>query len=261
MESIGIVGLGWLGKATAFALQDVGHQVVGTVTSAKKKKELDKKGLTVYLFKLGEKLPEALKNCDTLLITIPPRGDQFVECLSKLVNELTNSTQVIFVSSTSVYPNSNTIAKEEDAVDRISPHSGISLLKAESTFSQSKLDYVILRFAGLMGPRRHPGKFLAGRENVSGSESPVNMVHLDDCIGIIRSIISQKVKKQILNICSDLHPTRKEFYMKAALSINLDPPKFNSSPSNFKIVDNTLSKSVLKYTYKYPDPLEALDSI
>ena len=261
MQSIGIIGLGWLGKATAFKMQDQGFDVMGTVTSDKKQAELNKEGLNTFQFRLGEKLPEAIKNCNILLITVPPRGGQFVEDLSELAQELNSNTQVIFVSSTSVYPDSNKIVQEKDAVDRISPHSGISLLKAEAAFSQSKLNYIILRFAGLMGSGRHPGKFLAGRENVSGPQSPVNMVHLDDCIGVILSVIKNKLERQILNVCSDLHPTRKEFYTKAALSINLTPPQFNTTSSNFKIIDNTLSKRALQYSYKHPDPTEALKSV
>ena len=39
-----------------------------------------------------------------------------------------------------------------------------------------------VRFAGLIGPARPPGRFLAGRTDLAGGERPVNLVQQIDCL-------------------------------------------------------------------------------
>lgn len=257
--NISIIGLGWLGEALAYKLIENGHVVKGTTTSVNKIEPFKKNGIETYLYSLGEALPNDLIDCETLIITIPPRTHNYVDDLKKLRSSIEVNSQVIFISSTSVYPNTNKEVIEEEAEDITSPHSGISLSKAENVFKNNNTTY--LRFAGLFGPDRHPGRFLAGKKNVAGAECPVNLIHLDDCIGLILSVIENKVMGEAINGCSDLHPAKKEFYTKAAEKLSLEPPSFNRETQPFKIISNTKSKEILDYEYKYPDPLKALDLI
>ena len=53
MSTIAIAGLGWLGLPLAAQLQELGHQVKGSVTSKNKQAELRNHGLEVY-----QKLPK-----------------------------------------------------------------------------------------------------------------------------------------------------------------------------------------------------------
>lgn len=261
MEPIGIIGVGWLGKAIALQLKEAGTKVFGTTTSEDKKVMLEGLGISAYLYSLGGQLPEEIAICNVILVTVPPRGDQYINQLRQLENSLSPSSWIIYISSTSVYPDNDSVVFEEDAENRQSSHTGISLLEAEQVFWKSDKDCTIIRMAGLFGPDRHPGKFLAGKTNVSGAQNPVNLVHLDDCVSIIESIITMGIKNEILNACSDEHPAKEVFYTEAAKWLGLDPPQFDTSTSHYKIVNNTKSKKLLNYNYKYPNPLLALELI
>ena len=257
--TISIIGLGWLGKPLALHLIKKGHVIKGTTTTQIKIEELTKSGIKAYPFKLGDKLPDEILNCHVIIITIPPRGSNYIDGLKPISNSIKPNTQVIYVSSSSVYPNSNREVFEDQAEDIVSQHSRISLLQAEQVFIRNKA--TCLRFAGLFGQDRHPGRFLAGKKNVSGANNPVNLIHQEDCIGLIESIIENKIVAESINGCSDIHPSKKEFYTKASELLSLEPPTFSIDNDPFKIISNQKSKDLLNYEYKYPDPLKALELI
>jgi len=119
----------------------------------------------------------------------------------------------------------------------------------------SDIKTIVLRFAGLIGYDRMPGRFLSGKRDVKNGNAPVNLIHRDDCIQIIFEIIKQGVWGQILNGCSDMHPLRKDYYSEQAKLIGVDPPTFDDSDTpNFKIISNKKLKKILNYRFKYPDP-------
>ena len=117
----------------------------------------------------------------------------------------------------------------------------------------------ILRFCGLFGPDRNPGRFLAGRTLDSSGQVPVNMIHLDDCLAIIVQIIEQNVWGETFNACADQHPSKEEFYGAAARILKFDPPKFAATEEDaYKLVDSTKIQDRLNYRFIYRNPMEAL---
>ena len=118
----------------------------------------------------------------------------------------------------------------------------------------------MLRFCGLFGPDRNPGRFLVGKILPGSSgQVPVNMIHLDDCIAIITEILEQNVWGEVFNACADEHPAKEEFYGEAARQLNFDPPKFAATAADaYKVVDSTKLRRMLNYRFKYPDPKGAL---
>ena len=86
----------------------------------------------------------------------------------------------------------------------------------------------ILRFGGLIGYGRNPANFFKNNKKVLNPQTPVNMIHRDDCIGIIQEILKQDVFDEIFNCCSPTHPTKKEFYTYCAISSGLSIPLFDT---------------------------------
>ena len=85
--------------------------------------------------------------------------------------------------------------------------------------------------------------------------APVNLVHQEDCLAIIGKIIKKNCWGQTINVCAGEHPIRQDLYNYAARVLGLDPPIFKTSNStDFKIVDNTYSRKILGYEYKFNDP-------
>ena len=257
--NICIIGLGWLGHALGKFLSEHGHSVKGSTTSEKKLKKIESDGMEGYILDLPQQeLPKELLEADIAIITIPPSVAHYLEAIDQLVNQLGNAgiPKVIFISSTSVYPNTNGVVTESDAIHKESPHSGVDLYAVEKMFtSHGNFEATIIRFAGLYGPERNPAKFLAGKIDVSGAESRVNLIHQDDCVGIIHELIKSNGRDQIFNACAPAHPDRMTFYTSACKKLGLEPPVFTEEAQAHKIVNGSKLINYLNYTFIHPDPL------
>jgi nucleoside-diphosphate-sugar epimerase len=196
----------------------------------------------------------------------PHRRDDIVayhrkqyEALIKQI-EHSNVKNVLMVSSTSVYPSSNKVVVETDAKNP-EKGSGEALLIVEDLLQNIKnRKTTIVRFGGLIGYDRNPARFLASKTDLKDGNSPVNLIHRDDCIAIISEIIKQEKWGEIYNACCDEHPTRKEFYTLAAQKSGFAIPEFvdDESSKQFKIIDSSKLKAELAYTFKYKSPLDSL---
>ena len=118
----------------------------------------------------------------------------------------------------------------------------------------------ILRFGGLIGADRNPARFLL-KSAQPVANAPVNLIHQDDCIGIITTILEQNLWGEILNACCPEHPLKKDFYGKAAQISGLPVPGISDQDEAYKIVDSSKLKRLLKYKFKYQSPMDYLDSL
>ena len=199
---------------------------------------------------------------DLLILTIPFKRDikdqkiyrQQIESVVAQI-EAFGIKFVIFCSSTSIYPAMVEWAREDHPIIPDNPRSEI-LLGVEKFLMQNKrFDTTVIRFAGLYGGSRQIESFHAGKKDLTHALSPVNLIHLDDCIGIIMKIINQDVRREIFNACCDDHPTRKDLYTQAALKLGREPPTFLNEPQwPCKKVSNKKVKERLNYQFKYPHP-------
>jgi len=271
METISILGCGWLGLPLAEYLIKCGHRVKGSTRTKNEITILESKGIEPSLLVLdpdirGENLDNFFKS-DVLIINFPPeRRDDIVAYhklqLTSLLDKIKLSSieKVVFVSSTSVYPDLNREMSEEET-QVPSKSSGKALVEVEELLNNcDAFKTTVLRFAGLIGYNRKPGRFFAGKREVQNGEAPVNLIHRDDCINIIHQIIEKDVWGDTFNACADLHPKRKGYYIHEANKLGLSPPTFiKSEEYSYKIVSSKKLKNQLDYSYKYPDPLEIDD--
>lgn len=263
-HSVSILGCGWLGLPLAKHLISNNHVVKGSTTSELKIEILEDSGVESFIIDLSdsgskEKLPAFLAS-QYLVIAIPPRAkhhNNFQEQIESLIPFIEKSTieKIILISSTSVYPNTNGLVAEEFKGEPKSK-SGRVLLEVE-TLLQSNISFqtTILRMAGLYGYDRNPGRFLAGKKELSNADGKVNLIHQDDCVEIIFNILEKQLWGEVFNCCSDKHPTRQEFYTKASSALGMEPPEFLSVESVFKIVSNQKVKAALNYKFIHPDPM------
>jgi len=188
---------------------------------------------------------------DVLVISLPHRqrvgkAEAYVDQIREVTKAAHrgNVGGIILISTTSVYPNLNRVVTEEDA------DAGHPIVQAERIVREAGIPATILRFAGLFGPGRNPGRFLAGKRVIGGGQVPVNLIHLDDCIGIIKCVIENNIWDEVLNACADDHPTREVFYTKAAVALGLQPPVFlQDRGADYKIVSNERLKTLLNYRF------------
>lgn len=264
------MGCGWLGLALGEHLHAAGFEVKGSVTTAEKKDTLSAKGITPYSIRLlpspkGDDLGEFLDS-DLLIISIPPAKDSEemetkhaaqIAVIKKQVEDMPIS-KVIYVSSTSVYPDQNKTVNENSDVAKHRRAKRILLAEAELRIN-TQLDATILRCGGLMGYDRIPGKYFAGMEQLDTGHMPVNFVHRDDVVGAIAHIIKQNNEdtwNKVFNLVAPKHPTRKEIYLKNAADFGFPVPTFSSDTSKkWKKVEGKKIEQKIGYRYKYTDPM------
>ncbi|MEL6863326.1 MAG: SDR family oxidoreductase [Bacteroidota bacterium] len=267
-KDIAILGCGWLGLPLAEALISDGWTVKGATTRSEKLALLRQKGIQAYQVKVEpngiQAIPNDFFHTSTLVINIPPRRKRKeVERLHVLeIQQLIKAAtaggikHILFVSSTSVYGNINSPINEDHPTAPATA-SGRALVRIEQLLQeQSAFQCTILRLSGLVGGDRKAGRFFAGRSDIPGGNVPVNMIHQKDAVGIIQAILTQEKWGYVLNASADQHPLKKDFYPAQAQKVGLAPPSFLDDQQDYKIITNDRVKSLLHYTFQYPDPME-----
>lgn len=244
-QTISILGAGWLGTAFARHCHSLGMKVNVSTTTPSKLHTLSELGLNPFLVKIADlEAEEGIEDfftAEIMVVTVPTTG--FKGIGSEAVQNICRMAsaggvqRIVYISSTSVYPDVNREVSVEDA--NPDTDSGKFQYELENTLIGSwDKEWVILRLAGLFGPDRHPGRFLAGRENLPQGDSLVNLIHQEDCVGALAKAIQLGAPTGIFHLASPDHPTRRLFYTEAAISINLPIPTFlPESEAEFKIVE------------------------
>jgi nucleoside-diphosphate-sugar epimerase len=271
--SISILGCGWLGLPLGAFLAKKGFVVKGSTTQAENFPTLKKNGIAPYQIILDPEVKandiSDFLNSEVLIINIPPQRRPDIESFhyrqfESLIEIMQNTPikKVLFVSSTSVYPDVNKTITEDETLPSPAKGSGKALIKVEKLFLQQKsFQTTVLRFGGLIGYDRLPGRFLANKKEVPNAHAPINVIHQDDCINLIYELISQKIWGEVFHACADKHPLRKDYYTQAAQLIGLTPPEFKKEDSldiKYKIINSEKIKKRLNYAFKYPDPIALL---
>lgn len=265
MKKISILGCGWLGLPLAKSLVAQGFSVKGSTTSEAKLAVLESAHIQAYSIRLTENevmgnINSFLSESEILIIDIPPklRGDgaeNFVAKIATLIPFIAESTvnHVVFISSTSVYADDNTIVSENSQPEP-DTESGRQLLATEKLLqANTNFKTTIIRFGGLIGKNRHPIHFLAGRKNLENPEAPINLIHQNDCIGIIEAVIAQNVKGEVFNAVAPYHPSRKEYYTQKAVVLGLPLPEFEEEKVSVgKIIASEKTTLMLHYSFVKP---------
>lgn len=264
-KTVAIAGLGWLGKAFAQKIQILGYGIKGSVTSLHKASELRKGGINAYQVAISEDgvigpVQAFLRDVDYLVIMIPPglrrnTGANYVLKMTHFLREIKKSAikKVILVSSTSVYNDSQGKVTEK-TLPKPTTIAGKQLLEVEKMFFTSEeIDVSIVRFGGLFGGSRQPARYLAGRKALRNGNAPVNLIHRDDCIGILLEIIKQEAFGHTFNAVIPQHPFKADYYSRKAAELGLVPPTYSKEPESevFKQVDSERLELVLGYEFKH----------
>ncbi len=244
MKGISILGCGWLGLPLAKSLLEKGFSVKGSTTSLDKVAVLANAGIEAFQIEVSEEgiigdASSFMENSEILIIDIPPKlrkdsAANFVKKISNLIPFMQKSfiQNVIFVSSTSVYADDNSEVTEK-TIPEPETESGRQLVAAEKLL-QNNADFktTVIRFGGLIGEDRHPIFSLAGRKNISNPDSPINLIHQNDCIGIIQAIIEQDYWNDTFNAAAPFHPTRRDYYTQKATELSLPLPEFSEDTTS-----------------------------
>ncbi|HEX8563843.1 MAG TPA: SDR family oxidoreductase [Flavobacterium sp.] len=262
MKQISILGCGWLGLPLAQKLLADKHRVKGSTTTASKIETLASYGIISCLINLdhtGVNLDQFLNGSDILIINVPPNlrqnaSQSYSDKMGRLIPFIEQSkvSRVLFVGATSIYADDNTVVTEETQPIP-QTESSRQLLEAEHLLKKNNaFKTTILRFGGLIGGNRHPVKYLSGRIGLENADAPVNLIHLEDCIGIIQKIIDDEVWGETFNAAYPNHPKRKDYYTNKAIDLQLPLPVFESGNSFGKIISSEQIERQLGYNFHRP---------
>ncbi|MCG6186864.1 Rossmann-fold NAD(P)-binding domain-containing protein [Maribellus maritimus] len=271
IKRVSILGCGWLGTALGRRLMSKGYVVKGSAATSESYTKLEFTGIQTYHIRVE---PDSLTvdynsffNTDVLICCIPPRrnenvADIFPRQIAQIAQQVQKMeiSKVIFISSTSVYESGNKVVREGEEGNP-EKASGQALLKAEEILlTIPGVQTTVVRFGGLIGANRNPARFMAGKKNIAAG-SPVNLIHRDDCVNILTEIIEKGVWGEVFNACSPEHPTKEEFYTKAAKISELPLPEFSERTENYKVISSEKLINRLDYKFQYPSPMDYLKEL
>jgi nucleoside-diphosphate-sugar epimerase len=276
-KSCAILGCGWLGLPLGKHLAGKNWRVNGASTREDRLPQLTQTGINAFRIRMTPSSIEgdisSFLQAQTLILNTPPiRNENVLEDYPKAILHLITSLEnaaiknVLFIGSTSVYGKHQGSVSEE-TIPEPERDSGKALLKVESILRNESLRpdppfrLSILRFGGLTGPGRKPGRFLSGKRDIPGGNEPVNLIHQHDCIAIIDRIIQKGFWGESFNACAGHHPRKKDFYPFAAREQGLPEPVFREENgfTGKRTISNLKLRQVLDYSFRYDDPYRMLE--
>jgi nucleoside-diphosphate-sugar epimerase len=274
-KTVSVLGCGWLGLPLGEHLLSLGFKVKGSTTRESKLETLRTRGIEAYKINLIPELEaddiERFLDADTLFINIPPAARKYgtehhPAQISNLLPYVQKSAvnNIIYVSSTSVYPNLNReMYEDEPLVSQNGSVDGVAsvevnhtLLKVENMIRDIPAKNItILRPGGLIGGDRIPGKYVAGKQGLTTGGVPVNYIHPVDLVRIIGQVIEQDVWGKTFNVVAPEHPSRRQVYEKNAQMFGYEPAQYAEDNADFKIINGDRIVNRISYSFVYPDPL------
>jgi len=241
MKQISILGCGWLGSAIARRLNEK-HQVKGAVLSEASGECLRQFGLKIFV---GPESESEFYEGDTLVIAIPPSDDYLFWLNHTAI--CSDFTQVILLSSTSVYSGLNGLLLEADTNRITAPN---RMLEYERVFQKLFPEGVIVRLGGLMGDDRIAGQ----HHRKQLSDGPVNYIHREDATNIVEKIIYAECHSKVFNAVAPEHPLRSALYESNARKYGFVKPDFRGFEQ--RIVSPQKLADELNYQFVRPDPMK-----
>ncbi len=241
-----LIGCGWLGRPLATLLLKKDFEVKATTRGSDVPDGVCHQHLDLEHF---HTLPENfLRTEDILIYSIPPLS---LPMIKSFFSQVHPEQKIIFISSTSVY-GKNAGAVDENVVLDLT--TGNQQLIATEAYLHSRFkNLTIIRPGGLYDAKRHPVFFLQGRKALTSGSEFTHLVHQQDCINGILSVIDLNCWGEKFNFVSDLQMLKKDYYLKIAVILSLTPPEYSDVQSeNPTRIANRYSKEKLNISYLDP---------
>ncbi len=186
----------------------------------------------------------------------------YVEGLRNVLSALGSTAKFLYVSSTSVYGQTDGSWVDETSPTEPMEESGRIVLEAEHTLRQHRPVSVILRFAGIYGPGRilRKASLLKGEPVPGDAERFLNLIHVEDGVRAVLAAEANAIGGENYLIADDTPPTRREFFTRTAEVIGAPIPTFlnDGTVDANRRIRNTKAKSQLGFTPQFPSYREGL---
>lgn len=283
MKSL-VIGCGYLGCRVAERWLSDGHSVSALTRSAANAKQLGDAGITPIQGDVTDRSSlDALPEADLVLYAVgfdssadKDRQSVVVDGLSNTLDALEHrAKRLVFISTTSVYGQSNGEWVDESSPTEPDTESARIALAAEKAVSSPSLHQIpqvaVLRLSGIYGPGRLLRRIdqLRSGEPMAGSgDAWLNLIHLDDAATAVtlaadRLINTETIDRETFLISDDRPVLRRDYYGTLAELTNSPPPRFDPSQSSRiqgtgKRCRNTFAKQEFGWSLRFPTWVEGL---
>lgn len=250
-EKLCLIGCGWLGLALAKHLIAAQYHVLAT-TAQDKTDEFKVDGIPYMPFDISanETIPDIILNSDIIIYLIPPLE---LAVVKNFFDKFPPNKKIIFTSSTSIYGKNLGFVHESFKPDIHHTNSPL-LLQTEEYMHERFSNLTIIRPGGLYGDKRHPVYFLQGKKNLTTGQELLHLVHREDVVQGILSILEGSIWGETFNLVSDLRVPKKEYYINMATKLGLIAPEYIQDENAINPTALSNEKSKLKLKINYFDP-------
>ncbi|WP_419173107.1 hypothetical protein [Halobacteriovorax sp.] len=237
-----VFGAGNLGEkvATLWKERFPGEEVFGVTNTTRKHSQLSSKEITPLCY--GEKLPKV----SNILFSIPPK-DNYSELVEEAFKCWDESGNFLFISSTSVYLESNGGVVNENS--KANPEHRLFSVE-EMVIDKGGC---VLRLAGLYDKHRGPHLYLKNKMKLSSSkDSLLNLIHTQDAAELSVKALESGSKGTRYLGCDGSPMTKSEF-AKIVLGEQASGVDYSSQNSNSKMCNNEWTRKTLNWHPQWLD--------
>lgn len=229
-----IIGCGYLGRRVAALWREGGQRVfaitrkhadeirvsgiapiVGDVMIPRSLGSLPKVGSVLYCVGLDRSSGASMR-------------EVYVDGLRNVLNHLPPPERFIYVSSTSVYGQTDGAEVDEQSPTEPEEESGKVVLEAEKLLRSRLPGAVILRFAGIYGPGRllRRQAIEKGEPIQADPERWLNLIHADDGAAAVLATEQFAAAGATINVCDGQPVRRRDFFSRLAELLGAPGPHF-----------------------------------
>lgn len=265
-----IIGCGYLGRRIGAHWQQQGNTVYVTTRREEQAEIFKKVGFHPVICDVTKPDTLNLPEVETVVHCVgrdrlaePTMYEVYVQGLANVLKQLPTPKKFIYVSSSSVYGQSDGEMVDETSATEPVDESGQIVLEAEQLLQSSNKQAIILRFAGIYGPDRLMGASIlrANRPLRGNPDKWLNLIHVEDGVRAVLAAESLAEVGGIYNVCDDHPTTRREFYTFLAEQLQTSPPNFQPGPSprsGNRQIDNRRMREKLNVKLAYPNFREGI---
>lgn len=245
-----ILGCGYLGRRVAARWLAEGHQVAALTRSSGKAVELRAAGIAPVVGDVTDRASlTALPRADLVLYAVGydraggrDRRAAVIDGLQNALDAIAGRAEgLIFVSTTSVYGQSNGEWVDEESATEPATESGLLALEAERLlhFALRTPHSMILRLSGLYGLGRllrRVEQLRAGEPIPGDGEAWLNLIHVEDAATVVvlagERLLrhgDKAVQGETFLVSDDRPVRRREYYGRLAELTGSPPPVFDPS--------------------------------
>ena len=250
-KSVIIFGCGYIGSELAKVCLGKGWSVTALTRNLETSDKIRQMGVQVYTGKLeSDSWWEKITGSYDFVINTVGAASPSVQgyeqsylhgmrsILGWIVKGGRSLQSLLFTSSSSVYPQADGSLVNEESSTKGVPERGRILLAAEneclSGIPQIAFKRNVIRFSGLYGPGRHllVDKIREGEPMGGCPDRYLNLLHRDDAVSAILSVLNSAGGSGIFNACDGQHATRGQIARWVANRLGVPAPVFTGTGSD-----------------------------